>query len=72
MVSYTYRADDTGATDDLSPTKKDAGGEGLTKTFSFFLLVTLGIIGPKDEGTTGAAAPSRAPRRAPTLPSATG
>ncbi|KAG8886213.1 hypothetical protein FRB97_006216 [Tulasnella sp. 331] len=70
LVSYTYRADDAGAGDDLSPTKKDTG-EGTKKTFSFFLLVTLGTIGPKDDGTTGSASVLRAPRRNPTLPSAT-
>lgn len=72
LVSYTYRADDAGATENLSPTKKDAGGEGTTKTFSFFLLVTLGTIGPKDDGTTNVVAPPRTPRRVPTLPSAAG
>ncbi|KAG9037030.1 hypothetical protein FRB95_007325 [Tulasnella sp. JGI-2019a] len=50
QVSYTYRADDTGVTEELSSGKKD-GGEGTIKTFSFFALVTLGTIVAKDDGT---------------------
>lgn len=58
-VSYTYRSDDPVASDGGSEagagtTKTPKSGSGPEmKTFSFYIVVDLGIIVPKDEARTG-------------------
>lgn len=49
MVSYTYRSDDPAPEDDVrgTPASKSKGPE--MKTFSFYTVVHLGTIVPKEE-----------------------
>ena len=52
LVSYTYRSDDPSVDDDpeaapRSPTKAASGGE--VKTFSFYTVVDLGGIVPREQ-----------------------
>lgn len=50
MVSYTYRSDDPVPLDggaEVSPRKSGAGPE--MKTFSFYTVVDLGVIVPREE-----------------------
>ena len=59
MVSYTYRSDDPVPSDGGSEagagtTKTPRMGSGPEmKTFSFHILVDLGVIVPKDEARAG-------------------
>lgn len=59
MVSYTYRSDDPVASDGGSETgagttkTPKSGSTPEMKTFSFFIVVDLGVIVPKDEAKAG-------------------
>jgi len=56
VVSYTYHSDDPGPQEDGAVTKTPKSSGPEMKTFSFYTVVDLGVIVPKEDTTTQAIA----------------